>query len=69
MFMNLHTYMIFCAAKAYEIFQKNARQVFSVHLSSISLVYKLTNSKEMTLKYIKTIDNWYTYCLYVKEMC
>ena len=69
MFMNLHTYMIFCAVKGYEMFQKNARQVFSVHLSFISVVYKLINSKEMTLKYIKTIDNWYTYCLYMKEMC
>ena len=40
--------MIFCAAKAYERLQKNVKQVFSVNLSCIFIVYKLINSKEMT---------------------
>ena len=38
--MNLHMYMIFCAAKAYENHQKNTREVFSVNLSFIFLAYK-----------------------------
>ena len=46
--MNLHTYLKFCAAKAYKWLQKNTRQVFSDNLSSILIVYKLINSKEMT---------------------
>ena len=49
MFMNLHKYVIFCAANANERLHKNAIQMFSVNLSSIFLLYKLINSKEMTL--------------------
>ena len=59
-FTNLHAFMIFSAAKAYKNPQKNARQVFSVNLSSIFLVYKLINSKRNDTQYIKTNDNHYT---------
>ena len=49
MFMNLRTYMIFCAAKTYENPQKSTRRVFSVNLSNIFLVDKLINLKETKL--------------------
>ena len=42
-------FMIICTVKAYVRLQKYARQVFSVHLSSIFLVHKLIKTKEMTL--------------------
>ena len=47
-FMELITCLWINIYDVFENPQKNARQVFSFNLSSIFLVYKLRNSKEMT---------------------